>query len=316
MKDIVFDVIIHDNWKNEVVGKAFDDQNHHMLGLANDYENGKWRFDKLARFFMNNLCEAALSAEERAAMVDNAYDNLVKAAKKLQKLQNRDKKIDLKGGEIGEVILYGIMKHYYEALPIVPKIYHKQNSNTPALGVDSVHLVCEYDQSSGEKSFSLWMGEAKFYKDINDAMRSAIESIKEHLEKGILENENSIIMHNGDLRQYEEIKEMMPELMRYLDLENNNLDQFKKKLHIPIFIMFECQTTKNAHEYLIEYRDKVQNEMMVAAEEYYLKQKKKIGNVFKYDSINFHLILFPVPDKLNTISTVKNCIDGLITANQ
>lgn len=314
---MVFDVIIHDNWKKERIGKAFDEQNHHMLGLANDYENGEWRYNKLASFFMNNLCEAALSAEERAAMVDNPYDNLVKAAKKLQKLQNDDGDIDVKGGEIGEVMLYGIMKHYYGALPIVPKIYHKQNCNSPALGVDSVHLVYEYDKATDKKCFSLWMGEAKFYKDINKAVERAINSIKEHLEEDILDNENSIIMYNGDLQHFEEIKEVMPELMKYLDLRNNSLDEYKKKLHIPVFIMYECQTTKSASEYLCEYREEIQREMIATAQKYYSKQKKIIGKIFKYDCINFHLILFPVPDKLNTISTVKDYIDTLLkTQNQ
>ena len=52
-------------------------------------------------------------------------------------------KTDTEGSELAEILLYGIMHHHYKALPVVPKIFNKQNSNDNAKGADSVHIVLE-----------------------------------------------------------------------------------------------------------------------------------------------------------------------------
>jgi hypothetical protein len=56
------------------------------------------------------------------------------------------------------------MRHKYDAIPVVPKIFYKQNSGDNAKGADSVHIVVN---ENGR--FTLWFGEAKFYKSIEDA---------------------------------------------------------------------------------------------------------------------------------------------------
>lgn len=60
------------------------------------------------------------------------------------------------GSEIAEIVLYGIMRYYYGALPVVPKIFANDN----AKGADSVHIVLD-----DKGDFTLWLGEAKFYSN-------------------------------------------------------------------------------------------------------------------------------------------------------
>ena len=65
------------------------------------------------------------------------------------------------------------MKDYYNALPVVPKIFYKQNRNDNAKGADSVHLVLTDDMSD----FSVWFGEAKFYKSLSAHVLDNITSV-------------------------------------------------------------------------------------------------------------------------------------------
>ncbi len=93
----------------------------HFISMSNTFESGKWRESSFIDFLMNNLMLTALSAEERNKMVaDNPFSAVKEAAKNLRFSSEKD---NGKGGEIAEILLYGIMKRYFNALPVVPKIF-------------------------------------------------------------------------------------------------------------------------------------------------------------------------------------------------
>ena len=58
---------------------------------------------------------------------------LIEAAKNLR-LTDIDGDDPGKGSEIAEIALYGIMHHHFGALPVVPKIFYKQNVQDNAKG--------------------------------------------------------------------------------------------------------------------------------------------------------------------------------------
>jgi hypothetical protein len=160
-------------------------ENKFVLSLINDFEEGKWRFSKFQNFIWDNIADTALSHRERQNLADQRHSTLVAAAKNLR-LTDKEKNDVGKGSELAEIALYGIMKHYYKSLPIVPKIFYKQNSQDNAKGADSVHIVIEEGNN-----FSLWLGESKFYDSIEDArLDKVIDSIKEALNKDKLKKEN------------------------------------------------------------------------------------------------------------------------------
>src|SRR5690606_24289083 len=137
-------------------------ENKTVLSLANDFEDGNWRLKKFEHFVWDNIALTALSARERSNLAGKNSSILYEAAKNLRLT---DKEGDLgRGSELAEIVLYGIMHDYYKALPVVPKIFYKQNTQDNAKGADSVHIVLEEDND-----FSLWFGEAKFYTSIEDA---------------------------------------------------------------------------------------------------------------------------------------------------
>ena len=86
----------------------------------------------------------------------NQLSSLRKVAKNLRISNDTGK-----GSELAEILLYGVMKHHYKTLPVVPKIFYKQNCQDNVKGADSAHIVLEDDGS-----FSLWYGESKFYVDL------------------------------------------------------------------------------------------------------------------------------------------------------
>ena len=96
----------------------------HVLSLINGFEDAEWRYPKFQSYLWDNIAQTALSERERAALVDQSHSGLVAAAKNLRLTDND--KIG-KGSEIAEVFLYGLMRHHFGALPVVPKIFYKQN---------------------------------------------------------------------------------------------------------------------------------------------------------------------------------------------
>lgn len=136
------------------------------------------------------MIETALSAEEKASLLDNSYIRLEKSAQNLRLLENEEA-----GGEIGEVLLYGVMKKYYGALPIVPKIFYKQNKNDYAKGADSVHIVLD-----SNNKYTLWFGEAKFYNSLETGrLNSIIDSVANMLETDKIRKELNIVTNIKDL---------------------------------------------------------------------------------------------------------------------
>ena len=261
-----------------------------VLSIINDFEEGSWRYSKFQSFIWDNIKETALSARERASLIDQEQGTLVRAAKKLR-LTDGDDDIG-KGSELAEIVLYGIMKHHYGALPVVPKIFYKQNNQDNAKGADSVHVVVK----NGD--FTLWYGEAKFYNDIQNArLGSIVQSVENALTKDKLDLENSIITNVADLNELIDDETLRQQILDAISA-GVSMDTIKPKLHIPILLLHECQLTSTTKTMNQEYKDEILIFHKNRAQAYFKKQLKKFGeSLWMYSEINFHIILFPVPSK-------------------
>ncbi len=300
MGDIQFEILISDEVISTLSTSFNAIGNEKILSLINDFEDESWRYNKFQNFIWDNIAETALSTVEREKLVDTSHTKLVQAAKNLRLTDKEDEKG--KGSELAEIFLYGIMKHFYKALPVVPKIFYKQNSQDNAKGVDSVHIVIGDDND-----FSVWFGEAKFYKNLNAAMDEAIASIRESLDTEKLKKENRIITGIRDMDELLKDKEELKTKIKYFLDNNRSIDCFKPKLHIPILLLHECAKTKNCTELTDVYKNDIRSYHIKKAEEYYIKQVKELGRISQYSRITFHLILFPVPNKQEIINGfVKN----------
>lgn len=272
-------------------GSAYENERTNILALINDFEDGVWRYPRFHNLIWDNISQTSLSARERESIVGEEFTKLRQAAMNLRLTDSEND--PGKGSEIAEVMLYAIMKHHFQALPVVPKIFYKQNRNDNAKGADSVHIVVTEDR----KEFSLWLGESKFYNDISDArLDKVIESVSDMLNSDKIKKENSIVMGLTDLEDLIGKTPLLENIKSALN-KDRSIDLLKPRLHIPILLLHECKITAKTKTMTKEYRDSLKTQLRERSEKYFIKQAKKIGNIVGYEDIHFHLIAFPVPSK-------------------
>ncbi|MEG3092953.1 HamA C-terminal domain-containing protein [Sphingomonas sp. PB1R3] len=302
MINIAFETLIDDslsNITNVTQLKAL--LNKRVLSLVNDFEDGKWLSSRFQSYLWDNIAQTALSERERLALVDQSHSALVAAARNLR-LTDKDEVGQ--GSEIAEVFLYGIMKNHYKALPVVPKIFYKQNVQDNAKGADSVHIVVSKDS----EDFTLWFGEAKFYNSIADARLDAVvNSVYASLDTGKLKKENAIITNVSDLDQLVLAPALRSKIKAALSSQVS-IDHLKPKIHVPILIIHQCADTAKCAELSQEYRKAISAHHKERAEAYFSKQISGSSKVHKYGDIQFHLILFPVPDKKAIVDTFLGAV--------
>lgn len=275
-------------------------ENKSVLSLVNDFEDEKWRYENFENFIWDNIALTALSAQEREKLIGKNRSSLRESAKNLRLT---DKAGDIgKGSELAEIVLYGIMHHHYDALPVVPKIFYKQNAQDNAKGADSVHIVLQ-----GNDDFSLWFGEAKFFNSIEDArLPEIVQSVGNSLNTAKLKKENSIITNASDIDRLVANQELAAKIKNALAAKKS-IDQIKPKIHVPILLLHECSITASTKEMNDAYRESVKKYHLERASSYFEKQISSLsGTVAKYAEVKFHIILFPIPDKEKLINQFSN----------
>lgn len=286
-----FEILINDSFLNICMTDTIQPLNNKsVLTLLNDYQEGQWRYSKFHNFIWDNIAETSLSFSERESLIDQSHSKLVESAQSLR-LTDSPKDIG-KGSELAEIVLYGIMKHYFGALPVVPKIFYKQNSQDNAKGADSVHLVVDENDD-----FTVWFGEAKFFNDISDSrLGDIVQSVGNSLDKNKLKRENAIITNVSDIDHLISNEQLRIDIKQALH-HSESMDNIKPRLHIPILLLHQCEITAE-HDYLNDdYRQAIIDFHQDRATAYYKKHINQLSAIHLYESITFHLILFPVPEK-------------------
>jgi hypothetical protein len=285
-----------------------------VLSIANDFSDNNWQFQKFQKFIFNNIAQTALSKKERDNIIDDSYGTLIEAAKKLRLLDKKNDSTDTEGSELAEILLYGIMHHHYKALPVVPKIFNKQNSNDNAKGADSVHIVLEK-----ENEFSIWYGEAKFYNSIEDPrLYEIVNSVLNIFSDSAFNTENRILSNSNDLKEYlKEDTDLFKEIMNILDTDEP-IDYVKARLNIPILLLHECKITSQQKENSDEYIKQILSYQRERVQSFYkklynkaIKNNDKVKPIINFDKIKFHFIFFPVPDKKTIILNFLNRAESL-----
>lgn len=276
--------------------------NKSVISMINNFEATEWRYNHFQNFIWDNIAETSLSHRERESLVNSHHSLLTYAAKNLRL---SDKSGDIsKGSEIAEIVLYAIMKHHFNALPVVPKIFYKQNAQDNAKGADSVHIIIENDTD-----FSIWFGEAKFYNSIEDArLPEIITSVENSLLTEKLKKENSIITNLPDIDLLIGDEALRNSIKSALS-PRESIDLIKPKLHIPILLLHECEITQRQSVISDDYKNELIAYHKKRAESFFKKQLNKIGGIPHYSQIKFHLILFPVPLKKTIVDKFVSMAD-------
>jgi hypothetical protein len=197
-----------------------------LLGLCAGYEASVWRADGLARALIRNLPQFVLPIERwNEFNTATGVEQLSRAARAIystDKYENR--------GEIGELLLFSIMREHYDSEPVVSKFYFKSSSNDTVKGFDAVHVV------SGQAGAELWLGEVKFYSNISAAMRDVVAELNAHLDIDYLHDEFMWIdqkMGGGTSHSA---------AIRHLLDDSTSLDEVFKTVHIPILLTYKSKT--------------------------------------------------------------------------
>lgn len=244
-----------------------------LLGLCAGYELGQWRSTQFAKYLIRHLIEFIYPIEEwGAANSTTGVEMTARAAEavyKTQKYENR--------GEIGELILFAVLRAHYGSLPVVSKFFFKSAANDTVKGFDAVHFI------EGEDGLELWLGEVKFYTDAAAAIRHVLEELGAHLEADYLRGEFTWIGNKmrADSPHYEQIR-------RLLD-DKTSLDQVFPVLHIPVLITYESQAI-GAHNIVDDaYKEALEAEL-----------RRHFGSFrdrCAVQRVAVHLILVPLGDK-------------------
>jgi hypothetical protein len=140
------------------------------------FELNAWRCVPFAEHLVEWLPEYALPEDELAVTHANIYVKLKQAAIRVYTSEKYKKR-----GEAGEISLHAICRHYFDTIPISPRIFYKSATNDVVKAFDLVHA--RFPAGGGVE---LWLGESKLYTDTKQAITEALKSVAEHLEQGFL----------------------------------------------------------------------------------------------------------------------------------
>lgn len=289
-----FDILVDESFINFNPDrtKINPDENDYLLSVVNGFEDGHWMKKTFQQFIFNNIAQTALTAEERTKCLGEPYSGLLESAKHLRLIEDKGK-----GSEIAEIVLYGIMKHYFHAISATPKIFYKQNDKHNAFGADSVHIVLTEDCD-----YQLWLGEAKFYNSLeDDRFNDPLESVKQMLQTPIIRKEVGIMTSLNELDNQIEDPNMVLQIKKTL-ANGESIDEVKSRLHIPILLLHQCPITAGTTKLDENYKSKIIKFHHDIATPYFKKQINKLKSIPNYNEIQFHLILFPIPNKDEIVS--------------
>lgn len=154
-----------------------------LTGLCVGFEGDEWRFSQFARHILEWLPEFALRHSE---MTDINSGNAVQMIRDAAKRVYESKKFESRG-EFGELFLHAAIRQVFDSVPAISKIYYKSSLNETVKGFDAVHVV------GPPESLELWLGEAKFYTDIDSAINAVVKELQDHTDTSYLRGEFLLI---------------------------------------------------------------------------------------------------------------------------
>jgi hypothetical protein len=246
------------------------------LAMCAGYDQKRWRAEELASHLCRWLPEWALRYGERpttATMMEMAR----RAALKVYTTDS------YKGrGEFGELMLHAVIRHEFQTDIAVSKIFFKDRANDTVKGFDCVHI-----SRAPDGLLDLWLGEAKFYTRRSEAIASAAEGLREHLERDYLREEFAFVVDKLDPSfPYSN------ELIALLDGERA-LDQIVSRIHVPVFLAYDAKLIAEHREVGPEFESAMKAEAE-AARESLLDQ---LGKTPLPQVVVIDLIILPVEDK-------------------
>jgi Cap4 SAVED domain len=259
-----------------------------LLGLCAGFENGVWRADQFARELIRQLIEFVFPRHEwPEANAATAVEMTARAAKAVYSTTNIDNR-----GEIGELMLFSVLRTFCGSLPVISKLFFKSAANDTVKGFDAVHFV------RTDTGLELWLGEAKFYADAAAGIRQVVREIEEHIAADYLRAEFAWI-NNKLMKDCDDDRR----IAALLD-ERTSLDAVFDVLNIPVLVTYESPTIAGTSAKTAEYVAAIREELERHHSAFVAK--------WSHATLRVHLILVP----LGTKRALQESFDRRLTAAQ
>lgn len=250
------------------------------------YENGEWRDRQLAEHLIEWLPEFALRYSEwNGIRHHNAVRMFAKAAQSIYlstKYKSR--------GEFGEVLLHAMIRQRFKTIPAISKYYYKDSNNDTVKGFDAVHVV----ENEGE--LELWLGEAKFYEKLTDAIAAITAELEEHTQRDYLRNEFAAITNKID-----DSSPFAEKLKKLID-KNTSLDEIFARTCIPLLITYDSDAVGKNKAVCATY----DAEFKAEVEKNYRALLGKIPGLPA--ELRLQVLLFPLKSKQNLIKVMDEVL--------
>ena len=252
------------------------------------FEIKQWRCSALADHIIEWLPDYALKEDELDVNHGNMYVRLKQAAIRVYSTDEYGKR-----GEFGEITLHAICRDFFGTIPLAPRVFYKTSSNDVMKSFDMVHV--KYIEGS---HFQIWLGESKFYTSGIAAVKSAIESIAQHIDAGFLRNEKLILgpQVSKNLPHATEIRKLLA--------STTSINELFKNAVFPVCIACDSNAVKEHQDYTSEYISEILSELTV------LRQKIEQSNL--PSQIQLHLIYVPLQSKERVANAFDKRLKGLM----
>jgi hypothetical protein len=167
---------------------------------------------------------SGLSSSKMMERVTRLHHQALDLFKKASRNTNRN-------GEFGELITFLLIESVLKAPQFVAKMSLKTSTEMPVHGSDGIHLG--YDSEAGV--LRLYWGESKCHASINDAIQTAVDSIKDNLDHKKASHELFLVEQYFDLAGFPE--EFREAILSFLNPYNEN---YNKRVDVSVmFIAFD-----------------------------------------------------------------------------
>ncbi|MBF0555731.1 MAG: DUF1837 domain-containing protein [Nitrospirae bacterium] len=260
-----------------------------LTGLCAGYEQGVWRHESFASHLMEWLLEFALNwSEYEKIRGSNATALMRRAANVVYNSEKYSKR-----GEFGELLLHVAMRQVFDTEPAISKIYYKSAVNDTVKGFDAVHVVVNGNE------IELWIGEAKFYEDINDAITDVSKELVEHTKRDYLRNEFALITNKLD------DKWSHSEHLKKLLSPNTSLDEVFSRICIPVLLTYNSNAIANHISMSDEYKKAIEEELLCFYDKFTKRDLPK--------SLRIHLLLVPLGNKKLLVDELNKKLKAMQT---
>lgn len=266
------------------------------LALCAGFERGEWRNDQFADHIIEWLPEFALNHSE---LEEISHHNAIRMIKKAAQIVYQTDKYGRRG-EFGEILLHIAIRQIYDTIPAVSKIFYKSAVNDTVKGFDAVHVVRK------SNFLELWIGETKFYSNLDKAIDDVCQEIVEHLKTDYLRSEFLLIANKID--------PAWPEAnsLKILLDSNTSLDKVFQRACIPVLLTYNSDVVKISNSTNNTYTSCIIDETNNA----FIKMRQKLLKNYKeYFNQNLplivHVILVPLKEKKALITALHSRLKAL-----